>query len=148
MLFCIDSQCLSSHTASSTLTNQDGACLHYFQRLASLVSFPDGYRNTKSCYATERSSCIAQVKPPTEPSFMITEHRDAGGVRCERASSLVKAFGSGFEDVCQLQGGVHAYMETFPDGGALVRNVVQHNRECSLSKQDISEGKTSCTTQG
>ena len=38
-----------------------------------------------------------------------------GGVRCERASSYLKL--KGIEDVYQLNGGIHSYQETFPDGG-------------------------------
>ncbi|CAG9464801.1 unnamed protein product [Pedinophyceae sp. YPF-701] len=39
-----------------------------------------------------------------------------GGVRCERASALVRARGEGFADVVQLRGGVQRYLEEFPDG--------------------------------
>ena len=38
-----------------------------------------------------------------------------GGVRCERASSYLKA--KGLESVYQLHGGIHAYQEKFPTGG-------------------------------
>lgn len=41
-----------------------------------------------------------------------------GGVRCERASALLKReFGSSVKGVYQLQGGIEKYMQTFPDGG-------------------------------
>eukprot|EP00240_Pyramimonas_obovata_P005512 CAMPEP_0118936094 /NCGR_PEP_ID=MMETSP1169-20130426/16003_1 /TAXON_ID=36882 /ORGANISM="Pyramimonas obovata, Strain CCMP722" /LENGTH=335 /DNA_ID=CAMNT_0006879205 /DNA_START=278 /DNA_END=1281 /DNA_ORIENTATION=- len=40
-----------------------------------------------------------------------------GGVRCERASAYIRSKGAGFEDVAQLSGGIHRYLEAFPDGG-------------------------------
>ena len=38
-----------------------------------------------------------------------------GGVRCEKASAYIKKMGA--SRVAQLQGGIHRYLETFPDGG-------------------------------
>lgn len=38
-----------------------------------------------------------------------------GGIRCEKASAYVKS--CGVEDVSQLAGGIHRYLEQFPDGG-------------------------------
>ena len=38
-----------------------------------------------------------------------------GGVRCERASALLRA--SGVDDVSQLSGGIERYLESFPAGG-------------------------------
>lgn len=38
-----------------------------------------------------------------------------GGIRCEKASLYVKS--KGFDDVFQLQGGIHRYLESYPDGG-------------------------------
>jgi len=41
-----------------------------------------------------------------------------GGVRCERASVLVKAeLGETVKGVYQLQGGIEKYLQEFPDGG-------------------------------
>ncbi|KAG0576547.1 hypothetical protein KC19_5G088800 [Ceratodon purpureus] len=40
-----------------------------------------------------------------------------GGVRCELASSYLRSKGKDFEDVVQLSGGIHRYMEAFADGG-------------------------------
>jgi predicted sulfurtransferase len=41
-----------------------------------------------------------------------------GGVRCERASALLKReVGDSVRGVFQLQGGIEKYMQTFPDGG-------------------------------
>ena len=38
-----------------------------------------------------------------------------GGVRCERASAYVRNIG--IEDVSQLEGGIHRYLEAFPEDG-------------------------------
>lgn len=38
-----------------------------------------------------------------------------GGIRCEKASVYMKS--KGVKDVYQLKGGIHRYMEAFPDGG-------------------------------
>ena len=38
-----------------------------------------------------------------------------GGVRCERASAFLKS--KGVDDVYQLKGGIHRYLEKYPDGG-------------------------------
>jgi len=38
-----------------------------------------------------------------------------GGIRCEKASAYLCA--KGFKNVYQLQGGIHRYLEAFPDGG-------------------------------
>ena len=43
-----------------------------------------------------------------------------GGVRCERASTYVRYAieqAGGTADIYQLSGGIHAYMETYPQGG-------------------------------
>jgi predicted sulfurtransferase len=36
-----------------------------------------------------------------------------GGVRCERASALLRQLNVGVKDVYQLQGGIHRYLEEF-----------------------------------
>jgi predicted sulfurtransferase len=38
-----------------------------------------------------------------------------GGIRCEKASAFMKS--TGFSEVYQLKGGIHRYLEAFPDGG-------------------------------
>jgi len=38
-----------------------------------------------------------------------------GGVRCEKASALLKSHG--VDDVYQLNGGIERYLERYPDGG-------------------------------
>jgi predicted sulfurtransferase len=46
-----------------------------------------------------------------EPVYMYC----TGGIRCEKASVYVKA--KGYNNVYQLQGGIHRYLESYPDGG-------------------------------
>ena len=38
-----------------------------------------------------------------------------GGVRCERASAFIR--NKGVENVFQLEGGIHRYLEAFPEDG-------------------------------
>ena len=38
-----------------------------------------------------------------------------GGIRCEKASAYLKS--KGVDEVYQLQGGIHRYLEAYPDGG-------------------------------
>jgi predicted sulfurtransferase len=37
-----------------------------------------------------------------------------GGIRCERASALIRSLGH--DNVFQLKGGIHKYLEEFPEG--------------------------------
>eukprot|EP00613_Pedinella_sp_CCMP2098_P061797 CAMPEP_0171985150 /NCGR_PEP_ID=MMETSP0993-20121228/274201_1 /TAXON_ID=483369 /ORGANISM="non described non described, Strain CCMP2098" /LENGTH=472 /DNA_ID=CAMNT_0012638003 /DNA_START=62 /DNA_END=1481 /DNA_ORIENTATION=+ len=54
-----------------------------------------------------------------------------GGVRCERASQYVRARHPEVGEVCQLAGGIHRYLEAYPDGGKYWRglNYVFDRRE-------------------
>ena len=54
-----------------------------------------------------------------------------GGVRCERASALLKQeLGNEVEGVFQLQGGIEKYMQAYPDGGYWTgKNFVFDKRE-------------------
>ena len=38
-----------------------------------------------------------------------------GGIRCEKASAMLRDHG--VDDVAQLRGGIHRYLEHYPDGG-------------------------------
>ncbi|KAF0689259.1 Aste57867_19271 [Aphanomyces stellatus] len=58
-----------------------------------------------------------------------------GGIRCEKASSYLKHLG--LTNVYQLQGGIHRYLEAFPDGGAFVgKNFVFDQRVAVASEND------------
>lgn len=55
---------------------------------------------------------LADKGPDTEsPIYMYC----TGGIRCEKASAYLCA--KGYENVYQLQGGIHRYLEEYPDGG-------------------------------
>lgn len=49
-----------------------------------------------------------------------------GGVRCERASAFMKSVG--VDKVYQIQGGIHRYLEKFPDGFFRGKNFVFDDR--------------------
>eukprot|EP00451_Oxyrrhis_marina_P011218 CAMPEP_0204316800 /NCGR_PEP_ID=MMETSP0469-20131031/5601_1 /ASSEMBLY_ACC=CAM_ASM_000384 /TAXON_ID=2969 /ORGANISM="Oxyrrhis marina" /LENGTH=339 /DNA_ID=CAMNT_0051297623 /DNA_START=13 /DNA_END=1029 /DNA_ORIENTATION=+ len=66
-----------------------------------------------------------------------------GGVRCERTTQFLKSRGSEFQEVYQLQGGIHRYLEAFPDGGAFKgKNYVFDRRK--LAGPDTAEVLGSC----
>ncbi len=67
-----------------------------------------------------------------------------GGVRCERASALLRA--KGVDKVFQLEGGIVSYMDQFPSGGYFKgKNFVYDPRGsvpyAALSRQDDVVGK-------
>jgi UPF0176 protein len=70
-----------------------------------------------------------------------------GGIRCEKASVYLKA--KGLDNVFQLQGGIHRYLEEFPDTNKkfLGRNFVFDSRMIDKSKSDthnvpVAEGQS------
>lgn len=62
----------------------------------------------KKVTSIEETEIIGQKQ---KPIYMYC----TGGIRCEKASAYLVA--KGYENVFQLQGGIHRYLETFPDGG-------------------------------
>jgi UPF0176 protein len=68
-----------------------------------------------------------------------------GGIRCEKASAYVKS--RGVEDVSQLAGGIHRYLEQFPDGGHFKgKNFVFDQRIAVASQNTTVVGRcVSCT---
>ena len=69
-----------------------------------------------------------------------------GGIRCEKASAYVKS--CGVEDVSQLSGGIHRYLEAFPDGGHFKgKNFVFDQRVAIASQNATVVGHcVNCTT--
>ena len=59
-----------------------------------------------------------------------------GGVRCERATSYLKEKGVATE-VYQIKGGIHRYIEQFPDGFFRGKNYVFDNRVAVKANNDI-----------
>ncbi|TMW59402.1 hypothetical protein Poli38472_004471 [Pythium oligandrum] len=63
-----------------------------------------------------------------------------GGIRCEKASAYLKHLG--LENVYQLQGGIHRYLERFPDGGRFQgKNFVFDQRVAMASTDPSVAGK-------
>ena len=59
-----------------------------------------------------------------------------GGVRCERASSYLKAKGVA-KEIMQIEGGIHRYVEQFPDGYFRGKNYVFDARIAVTVNDDI-----------
>lgn len=59
-----------------------------------------------------------------------------GGIRCERASTYLKSKGVATE-IYQIQGGIHRYIEQFPDGYFRGKNYVFDNRVAVKANDDI-----------
>lgn len=68
-----------------------------------------------------------------------------GGVRCERASAYVKEAGIA-KKVYQLEGGIHRYIEQFPDGHFRGSNYVFDARIIQRVNNDILSTCDICTT--
>jgi predicted sulfurtransferase len=77
----------------------------------------------------------------------IDEHADAfkdkqvlmyctGGIRCERASAYLKSKGVA-QEVYQIEGGIHRYVEQFPDGFFRGKNYVFDNRVAMQVNDDV-----------
>jgi len=59
-----------------------------------------------------------------------------GGIRCERASAYLKSKGVA-QEVYQIEGGIHRYVEQFPDGFFRGNNYVFDNRVAVKVNDDI-----------
>lgn len=59
-----------------------------------------------------------------------------GGIRCERGSAALKELGV-CKDVYQLEGGVHKYLEEFPDGHFRGKLYVFDNRQTIATNDDV-----------
>jgi UPF0176 protein len=77
------------------------------------------------------------VVPPSERNYYMY---CTGGIRCEKASVYLKA--KGFDNVFQLQGGIHRYLEEFPDSNKkfIGRNFVFDSR---MIEEEDDEGNSS-----
>ncbi|CAI5707779.1 hypothetical protein KXD40_008243 [Peronospora effusa] len=64
-----------------------------------------------------------------------------GGIRCEKASAYLKHLG--LPNVYQLEGGIHRYLERFPDGGGLFqgKNFVFDQRVTMASEDQSVTGQ-------
>ena len=68
-----------------------------------------------------------------------------GGIRCERASAYVKEVTSA-QEVYQIEGGIHRYVEQFPQGFFKGKNYVFDARIASPVSEDILSTCDLCTT--
>jgi len=59
-----------------------------------------------------------------------------GGIRCERASAILKSKGIA-QEVYQIEGGIHRYVEQFPNGFFRGKNYVFDNRIGVKANDDI-----------
>ena len=61
-----------------------------------------------------------------------------GGVRCERASALIQSHGAGFDQVYQLSGGIHRYVEKYGAQGCFKgKNFVFDDRMSTLANDQV-----------
>eukprot|EP01041_Mallomonas_annulata_P002900 gene2900-5690_t len=68
-----------------------------------------------------------------------------GGIRCEKASAYMKA--KGVKSVFQLQGGIHRYLEAYPNGGSFLgKNFVFDGRVAVAPDAAQSPSPTATTT--
>jgi predicted sulfurtransferase len=65
---------------------------------------------------------VLKDKDPSDNIYMYC----TGGIRCEKASVYVRA--RGYKNVFQLEGGIHRYLEAFPDGLFQGKNFVFDKR--------------------
>jgi len=68
-----------------------------------------------------------------------------GGIRCERASAYLAQKGVA-EKIYQVEGGIHRYIEQFPDGHFRGKNYVFDNRITVTVNSDILSNCLNCPT--
>ncbi|KAJ0395109.1 hypothetical protein P43SY_004661 [Pythium insidiosum] len=59
-----------------------------------------------------------------------------GGIRCEKASAYLKHLG--LSNVYQLQGGIHRYLERFPDGGRFQGKNFVFDQRVAMASDDLT----------
>ncbi|CAN5134838.1 rhodanese-related sulfurtransferase [soil metagenome] len=85
-----------------------------------------GFRDFPAWFETEGRALIAARKPERVAMYC------TGGIRCEKASALLKA--EGVDDVRHLHGGVLRYLEAMPEDESLWRG------ECFVFDERVSVG--------
>jgi len=60
-----------------------------------------------------------------------------GGIRCERGSAYLKS--RGVANVYQLEGGIHRYLERYPDGGHFKGKLFVFDKRRLLGIRDNAE---------
>ncbi|CAN5345869.1 rhodanese-related sulfurtransferase [soil metagenome] len=85
-----------------------------------------GFRDFPAWFETEGRALIAERKPQRVAMYC------TGGIRCEKASALLKA--EGVDDVRHLHGGILRYLEAVPAADSL------WNGECFVFDERVSVG--------
>jgi predicted sulfurtransferase len=107
----------------------------------------DARNNYESCIGTFDNAIRPDIKNFREFPQYINENTDllkdkevlmycTGGIRCERASAYVQKKGIA-KKVYQITGGIHRYVEQFPDGFFKGKNYVFDNRISLKVTDDI-----------
>jgi len=119
----------------NALARNDGIILDIRNEFEFDIGHFKGSKNLKTFNYAETFDALDQVLGPapqegkheveSRPTTDSTDNGDApqqniymyctGGIRCEKASAYLCA--KGYSNVYQLEGGIHRYLETFPDGG-------------------------------
>jgi len=86
-----------------------------------------GFRDFPAWFETEGKALIAQRKPQRVAMYC------TGGIRCEKASALLKA--EGVDDVRHLHGGILRYLETVPEAESL------WDGECFVFDERVAVGQ-------
>ena len=101
--------------------NQDQSKCSESQKDGKLSSVRSGgaeYIDPKMRKSTDFKSWLATPETQQKLSNKTVLMYCTGGIRCERASSYLKAqMGDQVEEVYQLKGGIERYLKTFKDGG-------------------------------
>jgi UPF0176 protein len=84
------------------------------------------FRDFPAWFEAEGRALLDRPEPPRVAMFC------TGGIRCEKATALLKA--EGVDDVHHLQGGILKYLETVPEADSLWRG------ECFVFDQRVAVG--------
>jgi predicted sulfurtransferase len=114
--------------------------------------------DARNTYESRIGSFIDAITPPLEnfrdfPAY-INKNKDlfkdkqvlmycTGGVRCERASAYINTLGIA-QQVYQLSGGIHRYVEKYPQGYFRGKNYVFDGRVAMKVTDDILSSCDSC----
>jgi predicted sulfurtransferase len=116
----------------------------------------DGRNTYEAAIGTFRNAVVPPIENFRElPEYLeknLEQFKDkqvfmfcTGGIRCERASALLKSKGV-TKQVYQLEGGIHRYIEQFPDGHFRGKNYVFDGRIAVKANDDILGTCHICTT--
>ncbi|MEX0672225.1 MAG: rhodanese-related sulfurtransferase [Candidatus Babeliales bacterium] len=107
----------------------------------------DARNNYESAVGTFRNALTPDIKNFRDLPQWIEQHIDqfkdkevlmfcTGGIRCERATSVLKIKNVA-KEVYQIQGGIHRYIEQYPDGHFRGKNYVFDGRIAVKANEDV-----------